>query len=146
MFPSFVDGRTSAARRLRDLNQQIAHALGQRFEALDAVRRGRVRRVAALMARIERLEFDQASGACADDNLYLALLDRLDRTLDQLGLVDGGSGNDPSALRVSRKPERDFADSPERLATLRSEFIADFRKIEDAEKRRLSLETRKSTP
>jgi hypothetical protein len=101
MFGREIDGRTRASRALRDLVQEIAAATGRPFALLTAITRSRCRRAAALMTQLELFEAEIAAGRRIDGHFYVSLIDRLDRCLDGLNLVDSGV-HGPVAQRLHR--------------------------------------------
>lgn len=80
-----IDGRTSVARRFKDLLAQITNDLGG-AEKLSTGQKQLARRCAMISVKCEKLESDMAADKEIDFVLYGVLTDRLGRTLQRLGL------------------------------------------------------------
>jgi GAF domain-containing protein len=79
-----VDGRSAPARRLRDIEAQLAEPLGG-VASLTPVERGRVQAAAALSVRLEAVRSALAAGDCvASDEDLTRLANTLSRALAQL--------------------------------------------------------------
>jgi hypothetical protein len=80
-----LDGRTHAAMRFRDLNDDIIADLGGR-DRLSTGQIQLVRRAATLSIMAEAMEADAVASKAFDVDLYGQLTDRLGRCLARLGL------------------------------------------------------------
>ena len=81
----FVDGRTEAARRFRDVLAEIASDLGG-SEGLSEAQRQLARRAAMMSVQCETLEAKSIAGLEIDLDLYGALSDRIGRAFTRLGI------------------------------------------------------------
>jgi hypothetical protein len=82
---SNADGRSAAARRFKDILQQILADLGG-TDILSEGQRQLCRRAATLSIQAESMEADAIAGKPFDTDLYGQLTDRLGRCLQRLGL------------------------------------------------------------
>ena len=80
-----LDGRTHAAMRFRDLNDDIIADLGGR-DRLSTGQLQLIRRAATLSIMAEAMEADAVASKAFDVDLYGVLCDRLGRCLQRLGL------------------------------------------------------------
>ena len=81
----FVDGRTEAARRFRDVLVEIASDLGG-SDTLSEGQRQLARRAAMMSVQCETLEAKSIAGEEIDLDLYGALSDRIGRAFTRLGI------------------------------------------------------------
>ncbi len=81
----YVDGRTEAARRFRDVLSEIASDLGG-SESLSEAQRQLARRAAMMSVQCETLEAKSIAGEEIDLDLYGALSDRIGRAFTRLGI------------------------------------------------------------
>lgn len=77
-----VDGRTSSARRFRDL---VAAFEGEIGGNLTAVERGLVRQAAALTLRAEQLQADVINGVSVDSDVLIRVSSTAKRILSAIG-------------------------------------------------------------
>lgn len=83
LFPKDVDGRSSMARRMRDLIEDYSEQVGgDPSPAMMAV----IRNAATLSALLEEAQADIILGKEVDDELFLKRCAMLSRLLGQLGL------------------------------------------------------------
>ena len=82
---SNADGRSAAARRFKDILQQILADLGG-ADILSEGQRQLCRRAATLSIQAESMEANAIAGKPFDTDLYGQLTDRLGRCLQRLGL------------------------------------------------------------
>ncbi len=80
-----VDGRSSFARRIRDICVEIASDLGG-ADRLSEAQRQLIRRAATLSAQCEAAEAQAAGDGEMDLERYVMAVDRLARVLGRLGL------------------------------------------------------------
>jgi len=81
----FVDGRTEAARRFRDVLVEITSDLGG-SDTLSEGQRQLARRAAMMSVQCETLEAKSIAGEEIDLDLYGALSDRIGRAFTRLGI------------------------------------------------------------
>jgi sulfur carrier protein ThiS len=111
--PADVDGRSSNARRLRDITAELTSALGSEPDMLE---RALVARVAAMMLTAERLEATLANGDDVDADQLIRLSRAIGRVLHQLDLV---APADPQPRKRSRTRKGDDGmDVKEYLASI----------------------------
>lgn len=82
-----VDGRTSEARRWRDVYRELVATLGGENKVSEP-QRFAVRRVASMVVGSELLDAKIANGVSVDLDVYLRLSSTIARTLRSLGIVD----------------------------------------------------------
>ncbi len=98
LLPRDIDGRSSEARRFRDLVQAITELKGG-SDNLGQHALNLIKRYASLTVRLEALDEQQFAGGSSDSDLYVRLCGQLSRTSSLLGLNakvddDGDAFND----------------------------------------------------
>jgi hypothetical protein len=83
--PDVTDGRTCAARRFRDILEQIQYDLGG-TDRLSEGQRQLCRRAATMSMQCELMEVEAVAGRAFDVDCFGQLTDRLGRCLQRLGL------------------------------------------------------------
>jgi hypothetical protein len=106
-----VDGRTSEARRFRDIRNQLVADLGG-DDMLGEGQRQLVRRVALLSWQCEMMEARAVVGEPLDLDQYGQLVDRLGRALQRIGLQRVARPAAPGSLEehFSRPPTFEAAE------------------------------------
>ncbi len=102
----YVDGRTEAARRFRDVLSEIASDLGG-SESLSEAQRQLARRASMMSVQCETLEAKSIAGEEIDLDLYGALSDRIGRAFTRLGIKrEKRRTLNPILDHFSQPPER----------------------------------------
>jgi hypothetical protein len=113
-----LDGRSSAARRFRDLVISYAADMGG-FDACSAIKLGLLRRLAACVVQAEALEARMVNGEAIDVLTLCQLASTTMRLSSRLGLErvakDIGGQSFGDMLRADINKRRRRAERPERL-------------------------------
>jgi hypothetical protein len=94
-----VDGRSTIARRYRDVMEAIISDLGGE-EVIGEGQRQLARRAAALSVQCEQIEANMATGGHVDANDYVRLVNALNRTLKTIGLKRQMKDVTPTGIRA----------------------------------------------
>jgi hypothetical protein len=110
--PDVTDGRTCAARRFRDILEQIQYDLGG-ADRLSEGQRQLCRRAATMSMQCELMEAEAVAGRAFDVDCFCQLTDRLGRCLQRLGLEriakPVNDGSHALAEYFSRPPPKEGA-------------------------------------